>query len=55
MLLNLINKVGKVVFVFFLVIALMISRMVVQFSAIDLIYTVIVVVYLIKYVRLKLS
>lgn len=50
-----IERVGNVVFVFLLILALVIANMILSFSYVDLIYALIVMFYLIKYLKLKLS
>lgn len=49
------ERVGNVVFVFLLILALMIIRMVIEFNSVDLFYAIIVLLYLVKYLKLKLS
>lgn len=50
-----IERVGNVVFVFLLILALVVANMIINFSYVDLIYSLIVMFYLIKYLKLKLS
>lgn len=49
------ERVGNVVFVFLLILAFMITSMIIEFDYVDLFYTIIVLFYLIKYLKLKLS
>ncbi|HPF82868.1 MAG TPA: hypothetical protein PLV83_01695 [Bacilli bacterium] len=52
---KLIKKVGKAVLVFLVILVVMIVRMIIEFNYIEFLYTVVVISYLIKYLKLKLT
>ena len=49
------KRVGNVVFVFLFILVFMVATMLIEFDYADLLYTIIVLFYLIKYLKLKLS
>lgn len=49
------ERVGNVVFVFLLILGIMILKLILEFNSIDFMYSIIVLIYLVKYLKLKLS
>ena len=49
------ERVGGFVLVFLLLLVVLVVKMIMKFSALDFLYSLVVLFYLIKYLKLKLS
>ena len=49
------ERVGRFVWVFLILLVVLISKMIINFNELDFLYCMIVLFYLVKYVKLKLS